>query len=284
VAVSDSSFTDLSHVAFGTPTAPTSVSGTTWNVGTLASGATDTISVTATVSGVGPFSNTATVSTTTYDTNPITTSTGSSTAAKNITALTTTPNPTSVTLGTSSVTLRDTAFLSGGDNPTGVIAFTLYQGSALVYTVNVNVSGNGSYTTAGYTLPTSGTIIGTYQWDATYNGDTGNSGVSDNNATGERVTVVSPCGSLTAYFLSATYSGGSFNGLFCVNASGTGTYGQNGGPTVTGKILTSGTSTAISASGTSLAFLGERTATSSTFIETAPAPMKTGTFTLSPLP
>jgi hypothetical protein len=284
VAVSDSSFTDLSHVAFGTPPGTTTVSGTTWNVGTLASGATDTISVTATVTGVGLFSNTATVSTTTYDTNPITGSTASGTAAKVVTALTTTPNPTSVTLGTSSVTLKDTAVLSGGSNPTGKITFTLYQGSTLVYSVSVNVSGNGPYTTAGYTLPTTGILTGTYQWDASYNGDTVNNGVSDNNATGEQVTVASPCGSLTAYFLSATYSGGSVNGLFCVNASGTGTYSQAGGPAVTGKVLTSGAVTAISASGTNLNLLGQKTTTSSTFTETAPAPMKTGTFTLTGLP
>ena len=93
--------------------------------------------------------------------------------------------------------------------------------------------------------------------------------------------VVSPCGSFTAYFLSATYAMGSFTGLFCVNASGTGTYSQNGGATVTGTVKTSGETTAIAASGTNLVLLGEKTATSSTFTETAPAPMKSGTFTLA---
>ena len=50
------------------------------------------------------------------------------------TAITTTPNPTSVTLGTSPVTLKDTANLTGGYHPTGTITFTLYQGSTLVDT------------------------------------------------------------------------------------------------------------------------------------------------------
>src|SRR5262249_16178035 len=42
----------------------------------------------------------------------------------------TTPDVTSVTLGTSSVTLHDTAVLAGGFNPTGTITFTLvYNGN-----------------------------------------------------------------------------------------------------------------------------------------------------------
>ncbi len=111
-------------------------------------------------------------------------------------AITTTPNMTNVTLGTSSVTLTDTANLSGGYNETGTITFTLYLngGSTPVDTETVTVNGNGDYTTpTGYTLPTSGGVVGTYQWDATYNGDTNNSEVSDNNATNEQVTV-SPAG------------------------------------------------------------------------------------------
>src|SRR4029077_17504797 len=116
--------------------------------------------------------------------------------------ITTTPNVTTVTLGTSSVTLKDTADLEGGYHPTGTITFTLYQGSTLVDTETATVSGDGMYTTpTGYTLPTSGTVTGTYQWDATYNGatnntsvatknrDTNNSSVSDNNAANEQVTV-----------------------------------------------------------------------------------------------
>ncbi len=42
-------------------------------------------------------------------------------------------------------------------------------------TETVTVTGNGTYTTpTGFTLPTSGTVTGTYQWDATYSGDTNN--------------------------------------------------------------------------------------------------------------
>ena len=96
--------------------------------------------------------------------------------------ITTTPSTTSVTLGRP-VTLTDTAALSGGYHETGTITFTLYDGSTLVDTETVAVSGNGSYTTpTGYTLPTTGTVTGTYQWDASYSGDTNNNAASDNNA------------------------------------------------------------------------------------------------------
>jgi hypothetical protein len=102
------------------------------------------------------------------------------------------PNVTTVTLGTSSVTLKDTADLEGGYSPSGTITFTLYLGATLVDTETVPVTQNGTYTTpTGYTLPTTGTVTGTYQWDASYSGDTNNSAVADNNATNEQV-VVSP--------------------------------------------------------------------------------------------
>ena len=104
--------------------------------------------------------------------------------------ITTTPSMTAVTLGTSSVTSKDTAVLSGGYHETGTITFTLYLGSTLVETETVSVTGNGSYTTpTGYTLPTTGTVTGTYQWDAAYSGDTNNNLVSENNAAAEQVAV-----------------------------------------------------------------------------------------------
>ena len=71
--------------------------------------------------------------------------------------LTTTPSPTTVTLSNATpAKLTDSATLSGGSSPTGTITFTLYQGSTLVDTETVTVTGNGTYTTpTGYTLPTS---------------------------------------------------------------------------------------------------------------------------------
>src|SRR5262249_6268709 len=112
------------------------------------------------------------------------------TVVKNSPTIVTTPNPTSVTLGTSSVVLTDSAALSGGSTPTGTITFTLVYNNATVDTETVPVNGNGTYTTpTGFTLPSSGTVTGTYQWNATYSGDGNNNSVSENGNAAERVTV-----------------------------------------------------------------------------------------------
>ncbi len=105
-------------------------------------------------------------------------------------SISTTPS-TSNTQCSSTLTLKDTATLSGGDDPTGTITFTLYNpNSTLVDTETVTVSGDGSYTTPkGYTLPTTGTVTGTYQWDATYNGDPNNNTASDINDSKEQVVI-----------------------------------------------------------------------------------------------
>ncbi|MGO9809857.1 MAG: putative Ig domain-containing protein [Isosphaeraceae bacterium] len=106
--------------------------------------------------------------------------------------LVTTASP-AVTLGTSSqTTLTDTAVLSGGHNPTGTITFTLSGPSGPVDTETVTVDGNSTYTTpTGYTLPTSGTVAGSYTWSASYGGDDNNKDASDQGGSAEQ-TVVSP--------------------------------------------------------------------------------------------
>ena len=53
---------------------------------------------------------------------------GSLTVNPAVTAIATTPSATTLTLSASSVTLNDTAVLSGGYNETGTITFTLYLG------------------------------------------------------------------------------------------------------------------------------------------------------------
>jgi uncharacterized repeat protein (TIGR01451 family) len=112
------------------------------------------------------------------------------TVIKNTPAIVTTPSPKSVTLGNSTVTLNDSAVLSGGSNPTGTITFTLVYNGATVDTETTSVNGNGTYSTPnGYTLPSSGTVTGTYQWNATYSGDSNNNSVSENNDASEQVTV-----------------------------------------------------------------------------------------------
>ena len=94
----------------------------------------------------------------------------------------TTPNPTTVSL--SNVTppiLTDSAVFAGGNNPTGTLTFKLYApgGVTVVDTETVTVNGNGTYSTLhGYTLPTTGSVAGTYQWVVSYSGDANNNSVT----------------------------------------------------------------------------------------------------------
>ena len=88
------------------------------------------------------------------------------------------------------VTLNDSAVLSGGNSPTGTITFTLVYNSTTVDTETVTVTGNGTYSTpTGYTLPTTGTVTGTYQWNAAYSGDVNNNAAIENNDPSEAVVV-----------------------------------------------------------------------------------------------
>ena len=72
--------------------------------------------------------------------------------------------------------LTDSATLSGGFDPTGTITFILYgPGNTVVDTETAVVDGNGSYSTPSGYVPTT---AGTYQWVASYGGDTNNRCVS----------------------------------------------------------------------------------------------------------
>jgi hypothetical protein len=88
--------------------------------------------------------------------------------------------PSLTTNATQSVTIdspiKDTATLSGGQNPTGTVTFRLYgpndancSGTA-AYTNTVNVNGNGNYGSGDFTP----TEVGTYRWTANYSGDANN--------------------------------------------------------------------------------------------------------------
>jgi autotransporter-associated beta strand protein len=92
--------------------------------------------------------------------------------------------------------LTDSAILSNGFNPTGTITFTLTApGGSVVYTDVVPVNGNGNYSTSqgnnpgGY-LPTA---VGTYQWVASYSGDSNNNPVASSfGSEPEQVTPPTP--------------------------------------------------------------------------------------------
>jgi hypothetical protein len=115
-------------------------------------------------------------------------------------ALATAPNAAGVTLGTTSVTLTDTAALSGGYQPTGTVTFTLIApDGSTVDSETATVSDNGTYTTpVGYTLPTKGKVAGIYQWQVSYSGDANNAAVTDAGAANERVAIASAGPTLAA--------------------------------------------------------------------------------------
>src|SRR5947208_1525408 len=107
--------------------------------------------------------------------------------------LTTTPDAATVTLGPP-VTLKDTADLEGGLNPTGTITFTLIGPDGATFdTEMVLVNGNGLYSTPfGFTpgiAPGGPDLTGTYQWNAAYTGDANNTAASDVDDPTEQVTV-----------------------------------------------------------------------------------------------
>lgn len=86
-------------------------------------------------------------------------------------------SPTSATIGAS---FKDTATLSGGNNPGGTITFKVYGPDdatctgPVVHESSTIVTGNGSYDSGLFTP----TTVGTYRWIASYTGDEDNEPVS----------------------------------------------------------------------------------------------------------
>lgn len=105
--------------------------------------------------------------------------------------LTTTPSPTSGTVG---VMLNDSAALTGGFNPTGTITFKLFSpndttcSGTPAFTNVVTVNGAGTYnTSSGF----ASNVAGTWRWVAVYSGDVSNNSVSG-GCNDEQVTIVAP--------------------------------------------------------------------------------------------
>jgi hypothetical protein len=148
--------------------------------------------------------------------------------------ITTTPNYSTITLSNGTVTLKDTATLQDGVNPTGTVTFTLVFNGNTVDTESIVVNGNGNYTTpVGYTLPTSSNVTGTYQWNASYSGDANNSPDSEINDPGER-TVVSPASpSITTTPTPGSVTLGATNVLLKDSAALSGGYAPTGTITFT---------------------------------------------------
>jgi hypothetical protein len=110
--------------------------------------------------------------------------------------LVTTANPNgTITLDNSgaTITLKDSAVLSGGYYPTGTITFKLHYGGNVVDTETATVTGNGTYSTAaGYTIPSTGTVTGDYYWTADYGGDGNNNTASDDGSSAQEKLTIKP--------------------------------------------------------------------------------------------
>jgi hypothetical protein len=122
-------------------------------------------------------------------------------------SLVTTASPNgSIDVGINGVTLNDSAVLSGGYFPTGNIVFTLtFNGSTVVYTDTVTVTGNGTYSTATMGDHAGGFLAmqtGSYVWTASYTDPLKNNNPASDPGTSaqERVQVTAGFGGLTPGF------------------------------------------------------------------------------------
>ncbi len=107
-------------------------------------------------------------------------------------------NPSIVTTASNAITLdasgaptiSDSAVVSGAYNATGNLVFVLKLGTTQVYTVSDTLTGTGNGTYgASYTLPSTGTVVGTYTWSVSYVGNGNNSSAVDQGGTKEQTVV-----------------------------------------------------------------------------------------------
>ena len=202
-ALLNPNFTPSAGAYISTQVGPNTYTGV-WSGLSLASGQSVTLTLTGTIdpNATGLLTNIVTVAPPagTTDTNSANDTATDTDTIPVATTLATTASP-NVTLSNSSVTLSDSATL----NPTGNIVFTLSGPGGFSFTETDTVNGDGTYD-ASLTLPTTGTVVGTYSWTAIYTpGDANNLGSS---APTEQ-TVVSP---VTPSLASAASPSGAFAG------------------------------------------------------------------------
>ena len=155
--------------------------------------------------------------------------------------ITTTASPATATLGTSAPTISDSAVVTGADNATGSLSFVLDLGNTQVYSTSDPLTGDGNGTYgASYTLPTTGTVTGTYTWHVSYAGDALNNSAVDQGGTAEQtvvsaasptlVTTASPNGTITLGTTSQTLSDSAdLEGAYFPSGSITFSLSYNGG-------------------------------------------------------
>jgi uncharacterized repeat protein (TIGR01451 family) len=216
------SWTTVTTTPSGAPQATLSGNNLTDALGTLAAGATITFHVTGTAAaGSGGFLNNAATITSTNNVPSSLPASASIHVIAQPQIITTASAPITLHAGTAP-TISDTIVMSNlAPAPdTGSIIVTLKLGSTTVFT-DAYQAANGTHVET-YTLPTTGTVTGTYTWSALYAGDTNNLFANDEGGTQEQ-TVVSPANPT----LPTTPSLGGTVGLVTLNDSATVTGGYN---------------------------------------------------------
>ena len=177
-------------------------------LGTLPSGASETVTIEGAVTAPGILSSTASVTSDTADPDP-----ADNSATQTTTALSpsqtlptlTAQTPPEATLG---APIADTATLAGGAAPTGTITFELFGPgdtgcAAPIASSTATVTGNGGYGSAPHTT----SATGTYRWIARYGGDAANGPVATACADPARAVSVKAAPTLSTHASADTTTG-----------------------------------------------------------------------------
>ncbi|MDQ6726001.1 MAG: Ig-like domain repeat protein, partial [Actinomycetota bacterium] len=125
--------------------------------------------------------------------------------------------------------ISDTAFLSGGFNPTGTVTFTLFGpdnancSGPPVFTSTVPVNGTGGVTSAAFTTP----AAGVFRFVATYSGDANNNGAGP-TACGDPDETIGAGISSTGRLTTVASGGVSLGGPIADTATLSGTFSATG--------------------------------------------------------
>jgi hypothetical protein len=103
---------------------------------------------------------------------------------------------------------EDSATLSGGNQETGLLTFTLYApDNTVADTQTITPSGNGTYVTSNTNVAEE---VGTYTWKVAFAGDNYNNATQDQGGTAEQLTTVKTSPSLVS---AASFKAGSGSGV-----------------------------------------------------------------------
>jgi hypothetical protein len=140
-------------------------------------------------------------------------------------SITTSASPTGGSAG-QQLTATDTATITGGNNPSGSVSFTLYSDANCTQAVpSVSGSGTISNGSANYSTSWTPSATGTYSWIASYAGDANNAGFTTECSDANEQVVISQ--GRPSIATSASPTGGSVGQQLTVTDTATITGGNN---------------------------------------------------------